>query len=73
MHGEEYPLKVSRRNLALAPLLLVQLFQGCGNGAEPRWTLFPATVIWQDPRLDLTRRVPPEKLNRRPPELRRAD
>jgi esterase/lipase superfamily enzyme len=45
----------------LALVLLVTLLQGCADGAEPRWTLFPAPVIWQDPSLDLARRVPAEK------------
>jgi hypothetical protein len=61
VHGEEYPLKGLRRNIAMALLILVPVFQGCENGAEPRWTLFPAPVIWKDPGLDLTRRVPPDK------------
>jgi len=57
----------SRRNIGLALLLLAFLaaaLQGCTDDAKPRWTLFPAPVIWQDPRLDLARRVPQDKRDR---------
>lgn len=42
-----------------ALLALVAVFLGCGNREDRRLTLFPAPVLWLDPRLDLTRRVPP--------------
>src|SRR5215467_11707323 len=40
-------------------LALVMLTGGC-RGDEPEWTMFPAPIIMQDPRLDFTRFVAPE-------------
>jgi esterase/lipase superfamily enzyme len=54
------PLKGTHRHIALALLLLAPVLPGCGGGGESRWTLFPAPVIWRDPRLDLAHRVPPD-------------
>lgn len=46
------------RRVALL-LALVTLIDGC-RSAEPRWTMFPAPIVMQDPRLDFTRFVAPE-------------
>jgi hypothetical protein len=40
-------------------LALVMLMGGC-RGDEPEWTMFPAPIIMQDPRLDFTRFVAPQ-------------
>jgi len=40
-------------------LALVMLLGGC-RGDEPGWTMFPAPIIMQDPRLDFTRLVAPQ-------------
>src|SRR5215510_9555107 len=40
-------------------LALVMLTGGC-RGDEPGWTMFPAPIIMQDPRLDFTRFVAPQ-------------
>jgi esterase/lipase superfamily enzyme len=40
--------------------MLAALWLACGDAAERRLTLFPAPIVWQDERLDLTRRVAPE-------------
>ena len=44
---------------AVLPLALVALVVGCG-GDHPGWTMFPAPIIMQDPRLDFARFVAPE-------------
>lgn len=44
-------------------LMLVGLLFACGDAGERRWTMFPAPIVWQDPRLDLSRMVPPERRN----------
>src|SRR5262252_9009580 len=40
-------------------LALVMLTGGC-RGDEPEWTMFPAPIIMQDPRLDFARFVAPQ-------------
>jgi len=40
---------------AALPLILVVLLLGCGDAGERPGTLFPAPIVWKDPRLDLTR------------------
>src|SRR5215831_7284359 len=44
---------------AVLLLALVMLTGGC-RGDEPGWTMFPAPIIMQDPRLDFTRFVAPQ-------------
>jgi len=46
------------RRVALL-LALVTLIDGC-RSVEPRWAMFPAPIVMQDPRLDFTRFVAPE-------------
>lgn len=50
---------MKRRARALFVLAVIVL--ACGDGGERRGTLFPAPILWKDPRLDLTQRIPPEK------------
>jgi esterase/lipase superfamily enzyme len=57
-----------RRTSFLHALALVALLAGCGDG-ERSWTMFPAPILLQDPRLDFTRVVAPERRDTHVPVL----
>jgi esterase/lipase superfamily enzyme len=46
--------------IAILAALTIGVLAGC-NGGERSWTMFPAPILQQDPRLDFTRRVVPER------------